>query len=188
MTPPSHRSVPPRRGSYPSSQGFSRRRALLVVAASAALGAGPGCISKPAVRPQAATIAGIDPGGVLLTLYVRVRNDNGFDVRVRGIRASVVIEKRYPLPPIVATPNVWIRAERATTLPVQMRIPFNMIQPLLNTTLGQRTIKYRVVGAADVTATSSLQIDIDDYRMDDEAKMNRRELAAMAVNGLFRPP
>lgn len=156
---------------------------LLIVVALSTLS---GCVTKPAVRPQAARIAGVDPGGVQFLLFVAVDNDNSFDIQVRGVRATVVIEDRYNLPPVVAQPNVWLRAGTSTTVQVPMRIPFNMVQPLLNTTLGKRELKYRVVGAADVTATSSLRIDFDDYKMDDEAKMNRGELASIAINGLFR--
>ncbi len=155
---------------------------LLVVALSTL----SGCVTKPAVRPQAARIAGVDAGGVQFLLFVAVDNENNFDIQVRGVRATVVIEDRYNLPPVVAQPNVWLRAGTSTTVQVPMRIPFNMVQPLLNTTLGKRELKYRVVGAADVTATSSLRIDFDDYKMDDEAKMNRNDLASLAINGLFR--
>jgi len=159
---------------------------LLVLVALSTLS---GCVTQPKVRPVAARIAGVDPGGVRFQLYVAVENDNSFDIQVRGIRATVVIENRYNLPPVVATPNQWLRAGTTTTVEVPMRIPFTMVQPLLNTTLGKRELTYKVYGSADVTATSSLRIDFDDYKMKGAKEtVNRGELAGLALNGLLRPP
>ncbi|MEM9693856.1 MAG: hypothetical protein AAGA56_15015 [Myxococcota bacterium] len=143
-----------------------------------------GCPKQPQMRLYGAGLGGIPgPQGIPLSLSVEVKNPNGFDVQVRNVRVSMLIEKKYQLPPIVYSPNVWLRAGTATIVRVPITIPWHMIQPLGATTVGSSIINYRVMGDADVTATSSLKIDDDDYEIDDKGQMNRNEVLGAALRG-----
>jgi hypothetical protein len=59
------------------------------------------------------------------------------------------------------------------------------VTPLVQTTVSSPTIKYRMVGYADVTATRALEIDFDDYKFDQVGGFSRAELVMAAGRGIF---
>jgi LEA14-like dessication related protein len=155
---------------------------LLLIAVS--LLAGTGCVTEPAVKLYGARIAGVSPQGVTLGVTMKVLNDNSFDIMVRGVRTNVTIGGRM-LPPVQATPQQWLPSGRATLIQVPVVIPWNTVTPLIQTTVASPTIKYRMVGFADVTATRALEIDFDDYKFDQTGGFSRAELVLAAGRGFF---
>jgi LEA14-like dessication related protein len=160
------------------------RRALVVLVALLALFAS-GCFSEPSMKLYGARISGATPYGVNLTMTMSVTNDNSFDVMVRDVRADVMLAKRYRLPTVVVSPNIWLPANRTTSLQVPVNIPWSMIGPLVGAGIGSPTIEYRVWGSANVTATRSLEIDWDDYKLDKEGRFYRQELISAAGRGFL---
>jgi LEA14-like dessication related protein len=145
---------------------------------------GSGCVTEPAVKLYGARIAGVSPQGVTLGVTMRVLNDNSFDIMVRGVRTNVTIGGTM-LPPVVATPQQWLPAGRGTLIQVPVVIPWGVVTPLVQTTVSSPTIKYRMVGYADVTATRALEIDFDDYKFDQIGGFSRGELVMAAGRGIF---
>lgn len=145
---------------------------------------GSGCVTEPAVKLYGARIAGVSPQGVTLGVTMKVLNDNSFDIMVRGVRTNVTIGGTM-LPPVQATPQQWLPAGRGTLVQVPVVIPWGVVTPLVQTTVTSSTIKYRMVGYADVTATRALEIDFDDYKFDQIGGFSRAELVMAAGRGFF---
>jgi hypothetical protein len=160
------------------------RRALVVLVALLALFA-TGCFSEPSMKLYGARISGASPHGVNLNLTMSVHNHNSFDVMVRDVRADVMLAKSYRLPSVVISPNIWLPANRATSLQIPVTIPWSMVAPLAGAGIGSPTVEYRVWGSANVTATRSLEIDWDDYKLDKEGRFYRQELITAAGRGFF---
>ncbi len=136
------------------------------------------CVSKPTMKLHRASVQSVSPAGIHLTLFMKVTNDNSFDVQVRNVRANVTLAGRYRMPPIRYNPAHWLPADGTTIVPVPVVIPWNLIGPLLQTTVGYTTIPYRTTGYVDVTATSSLQVENNDYELDEKGQISRAELVA----------
>lgn len=146
--------------------------------------AATGCVSEPAVKLYGARIGGVSPQGVTLGVTMRVLNDNSFDIMVRGVRTNVSIGNTM-LPPVQATPQQWLPSGRGTLVQVPVVIPWSTVTPLIQTTVSSPSIKYRMVGYADVTATRALEIDFDDYKFDQVGSFSRAELVLAAGRGFF---
>jgi len=95
----------------------------------------------------------------------------------------VIIAGRYRLPPLQYDPNKWLPAYRSTTVEVPLTVPWALVGPLLSTSVGSTTIKYRVVGLVDVTAVRMLGIRHNDYGLDEEGEVSRMELLMAASRG-----
>lgn len=162
------------------------RRALLVLVAALAVLAS-GCFSEPSMKLYGARITHATPYGVGLTMQMAVENHNSIDVMVRDVRADVVLAKSYRLPTVVVSPNQWLPANRSTLVQVPVIVPWNLVAPLLGTTVTSSTISYKVWGSANVTATRALEIDWDDYKLEKEGKFYRQELVAAAGRGFLGP-
>lgn len=139
------------------------------------------------VRVQSAT-----PQGLGLIMNVRVNNNEPFDVKVRNVRANVVIARTYQLPPIFYNPERWLGANRSTFVAVPVLVPWAMIRPLVLTTAGSPVIDYQVSGFIDVTAVRMLGIRVNDHPLNGGGSMSRVELLAVAgrsipINGPWAP-
>src|SRR5690349_6380906 len=94
---------------------------LFFLAFSTLLG---GCVTEPAVRLWTAQVRNVGPPGVTMNMTMAVRNDNAFDLQLRNLNANVVLQDRYALPPVNASPHVWFPAGRTTPLSVPVTIPW----------------------------------------------------------------
>ena len=146
-----------------------------------------GCPSKPVLELHGARLQSATPMGIGMTLIMRVNNDNAFDVKVRHVRVSAIIGRRYQLPMIRYNPEIWLPAGRSTQVPVPVVIPWHLVGPLIATTAGSNYIDYRVRGAVDVTAVRMLGIQRNDYAVDDEGRVSRMQLLAAAGRGAGIP-
>jgi hypothetical protein len=164
---------------------MARQRLRGVVLMLAALGlAELGCVSKPVLEVHSAWLRSATPDGVGLDLYLKVNNENVFDVQVRDVRAQVTIAERFRLPDLRFSPNQWLAAGRSTLVRVPMTVPWPMIPQLLAVTVGSDKIDYRVRGAADVTAVRALGIERNDYPVDEEGSLSRVDLVRVAQRSL----
>lgn len=161
-------------------RAFGTSLALLAVAPLA-------CVSKPTLKLHSARIESATPMGVGLMLMMKVTNDNSFDVQVRNVRVNVVLANRFPLPPIQYNPARWLPADGTTLVPVPVVIPWPMIAPLLGTTVGSVAIFYRCTGYADVTAIKMLNVERNDYPIDETGSVSRAALVMAAGQGVFTP-
>ena len=143
-----------------------------IVIALAALALG-GCVSKPTMELHHAEIRSASPSGIGMEVFLKVHNDNSFDVRVRNVRVNVVLANRYRLPPMAYSPNQWLPADRYTIVRVPVVIPWPMVAPLLAETVRAPTISYRVRGEADVTAIRSIGIKSDRHPVDEKGSIPR---------------
>ena len=159
------------------------RSLLCFLAVLAVVAAAPGCFDKPRMQIHAANIQQIQGTGVVINLTMRVENDNRFDIMVRNVRADVTLAERYRLPTIVMSPNQWIPSNSAAFVQVPVLVPWPMVAPLVQTTVGSMQIAYRAEGLADVTATQALGIEVDNYELNEEGMVSRAELIAAAGRG-----
>jgi hypothetical protein len=159
------------------------RKGVLAAAviAQALLG---GCVSKPAVTLQSAQLRSASLRGVGLDIFLKVENDNSYDIQIRNVRAQVTIADRYPLMPIDIQPNQWLPAEQTTIVRVPIVIPWQVVSPIVKTTLNRPLITYRVKGSADVTAIRMLGIERDNYPVDEGGSVLRQDLVNAAAGML----
>jgi LEA14-like dessication related protein len=144
-----------------------------------------GCVSKPAVTLHDASLRSASFRGIGLDVFLKVENDNSYDIQIRNVRAEVTIHGRYRLAPIDIQPNQWLPAEQATIVRVPVVIPWQMVPPIVQETLGSTTISYRVQGSADVTAVRMLGIERDNYPLDEQGSVRRQDLIN-AAGGMLR--
>jgi len=142
-----------------------------------------GCVSKPVVELHSARLAMASPQGIGMDVFLRVNNENAFDVQVRNVNVNVVIAKRFALPPVQFSPNQWLPADKSTLVRVPMVVPWPMVAPLLSATIGSKVITYRARGTADVTAVRMLGIQRNDYPLNEEGELSRSALVAAASRG-----
>ncbi len=153
---------------------------LLLILSSLAL---TGCISEPAMKLWGTQVRNAGPPGLSLNMIMRVKNENSFDIQLRNVRASVVLAGRYPLPPIVASPNKWLRAGQVDHVTVPVTIPWNMVPNLTATAARGPWVTFHVKGFADVTGTRALKIDHNDWRVNQQGKVSSAEILASAGRG-----
>ena len=144
-----------------------------------------GCVKQPSMDLEGARLSQFDGRGVAVELTMAVHNHNSFDVQLRNVRAKVIIADRYILPPVSMAPNKWLPAGATTHVRVPVQVPWEMVLPLVKTTVGSPQIHYRAIGNADVTATRTFAIDVDDYSVDQSGTLSRADLIAAAVRGGF---
>jgi hypothetical protein len=160
-----------------------RVRATILAVALCAASSSLGCVSKPVLELYSARVASASQQGVGLELTMQVNNKNSFDVKIRNVRASVLLAGRHQMPPIAYDPNQWLGAGRSTLVRVPAVIPWNQVGPLLRTTARSSEISYRVKGLADVTAVRMLGIQVNDYELDEEGSVPRSALLRAAGRG-----
>lgn len=143
-----------------------------------------GCFaSKPAMKLWGTQVRNAGPPGLAMNMTMRVENDNSFDIQIRNVRASVVLAGRFPLPPIVASPNTWLRAGQVSHVTVPVTVPWNMVPSLTATAALGPYVRFHVTGYADVTGTRSLKIDANDWRVNEEGVVSSAEIIASAGRG-----
>jgi len=147
------------------------RRSFLALALTPAFA--PGCVSKPKMQLHHAEVRTASPMGIGLEVFLKVNNQNSFDVQVRNVRVQTVMQGRWGLPPVAYSPNQWLPADGTTIVACPVVIPWALVGPLLAETVASPTISYRVRGEADVTAIRSVGIRSDNYPVDEEGTIPR---------------
>lgn len=142
-----------------------------------------GCAKTPTLTLHHAEIQSASLFGLGLSIVLSVENPNSFDLAVRNVRAKVTIANRYELP-IDYSPNQWLPAGKKTLVPVPVTIPYALLPDLANTTSNLQVLEYSVVGSVDVTATSALEVEKDNYPIDEKGSIQRADLFRAA--GLMR--
>jgi hypothetical protein len=144
---------------------------------------GTGCVTEPTVSVHHAEVQGAGWGGLNVVAYLKIRNDNDFDVMIRNVRANVTIGSGHALPPIYVSPNMWLKSDRYTLIAVPIFIPWNLMPALAAETVGSPVVTYYVQGAADVTATQTFGIKYDNYTVNQSGTIPRHLMvnAARAV-------
>lgn len=133
----------------------------------------PGCVSKPKMELHHAEVQTAGPMGIGMNVYLRVNNDNSFDVQVRNVRVQTTLQGRWTLPPVAYSPNQWLPADGTTVVQAPVIIPWPLVAPLLAETAMSPSISYRVRGEADVTAIRSIGIRSDNYPVDETGSIPR---------------
>jgi hypothetical protein len=142
-----------------------------------------GCVREPSMDLHGARLQQVDGQGLAIELTMSVRNNNSFDVQLRNVRVDVTIAKNFRLPHVMVSPNQWLPSGETTLVRVPVAVPWEMVMPMLQASLASPTIPYRAVGVADVSATRTLEIDVDDYAIDRDGTVSRDELLAAALRG-----
>jgi hypothetical protein len=141
----------------------------------AALAAAPGCVQQPAITIHHAEVRGMTPTGLGVIIYLQVRNDNSYDVQVRNVNVNVGFGRSGAvLGPINFAPNQWLPANQTAMVAVPVNVPWTLVPALVTETAGGYSIPYHVVGVADVTATSSLNIQRNNYPVDETGFVPRQ--------------
>ena len=120
------------------------RRSFLLLGAAGVVPLG--CVSKPKMQLHYARVSSAGPAGIGMDIFLRVNNQNSFDVQVRNVRVRTVLQGRYSLPPISYSPNQWLAADGTTIVRSPVIIPWPMVMPLLAETVAFSEIRYRVRG------------------------------------------
>lgn len=168
------------------------RFALPLLAALALPGAvATGCVEKPTMRLHHAEISGIRVSfppslGILMTVVVAVHNPNGYDVAVRAVRGRVTIADRFEMPVSYKAEGngVWLPAGETTLVRVPVSIPAETAYAVLQQAYSSPMIPYRFAGRADVTATSTFELEEDDYAVNEGGSVPRK-VVEDAIRGLF---
>jgi hypothetical protein len=154
--------------------------ALLACASSA-------CVRKPSMHLNHAEVSGVQfatfpPSlGVLLTVVVDVYNPNSYDVAIRAMQGQVIMADRYPLPLDFRPPGdgVWLPNGQTTQVRVPIGVPLDLVMTLLREAYASPEISYHVIGSANVTGTRTLQIEKDDYSVDERGSVTREQVQAI---------
>ena len=133
----------------------------------------PGCVSKPKMQLHHAEVQNAGPMGIGMNVFLRVNNENSFDVQVRNVRVQTTLQGRWTLPGVAYSPNQWLPADGTTIVQAPVIIPWTMVRPLLAETAMSTSIAYRVRGEADVTAIRSMGIRSDNYPVDETGSIPR---------------
>ena len=163
---------------------------LLVALAALAASGSVGCVSKPTMHLNHAEISGFQlqtfPPTVLMTVVVDVFNPNGYDVAIRAMRGQVMMADKYSVPLDFRPPGdgLWLPAGKTTQVRTPVAIPVDLALALLGESVAAPTIPYRIIGKADVTGTRSLQIEKDDYAVDERGSITREQIAQIIPNSL----
>jgi hypothetical protein len=152
------------------------------------LAVGSGCVTKPIAELYGVRVQSVGPAGIQLDMSMKVNNYNVFDVKVRNVRCNVVIDERFRLPPIVYNPDTWLGANASTIVHVPVTMPWNLVWPLINATVGSNVLPYRTDGWVDVTAVRMLGIQVNDYAFEDDGAVSRFELLTAAMRGMGPVP
>jgi hypothetical protein len=152
-----------------------------------ALAAAPGCVHEPVVSLHHAEFHGVSGYGVGLSIFLKVRNDNMYDVQVRNVHVNVVFGHGYVLGPIDFAPNQWLPSGQTTLVAVPVTIPWQLVPALISETVGSYAIPYQVHGVADVTGSRALSIERNNYPVDEAGSIPRQMLVDSARGALPIP-
>jgi hypothetical protein len=152
----------------------------------------PACgATKPTMKLNHAEITGVriafPPSlNVQMTVFVDVFNPNSYDIAVRAVRGQVLVANRYTLP-VDFRPQgegVWLASGSTTSVAVPLTITVQTGLAVLQESFTATMIPYQFVGRADVTATRTLQIEKDDYSVNEAGWFSRQQLEATLRGGL----
>jgi hypothetical protein len=151
------------------------------------------CVHKPTMTLDHAEISGVQLAtlppsvGLVMTVVLDVYNPNGYDVAVRAVRGQATFAGRYPLPVTFQAPpqGVWLPAGQTTQVRVPMTVPIQLAILLVQQSFASPSIAYRFTGAADVTATRTLQLESDNYAVDETGMVTRNDLLAVIPASFF---
>jgi hypothetical protein len=152
-----------------------------------ALAAAPGCVHEPVITLDHAQFQGASGFGVGLNIFLRVRNDNAYDVQIRNVHVNVVFGHGYVLGPIDFAPNQWLHSGQTTLVAVPVSIPWQLVPALVAETVGSYSIPYQVHGVADVTATQTFGFQRNNYPVDEAGSVPRQILVDSAQQALPIP-
>lgn len=160
-----------------------RRAALaLLLAGTAALGLAGCGVKEPTLQVQSASIAGgtatlgLPPQiGVVMAVYVSAKNENSFDIQVRGARGTLFMMNSYQIP-ISTSLGTWLKSDSTTSFVVPITIPLQTAIALLGGSLSVACIPYSVQGVADVTATSTFKLERDNQPLTQSGCLPRQTL------------
>jgi hypothetical protein len=154
-------------------------RTFAFLAVSSALA---GCVSKPTVQLDHAEIAGVQFGwppslAVQMNVYIDVTNPNSYDVAVRAVHGQATLMNNFVLPVEFRAqdPGIWMPAKQTTVVQVPINVPVQTGLAILSQ-LYSPSIPYHFVGRADVTATRTLQLEKDDYSVDESGSIPSQQL------------
>jgi hypothetical protein len=168
---------------------FLRARFLVALLAVASAG----CVSKPQMHLDHAEISGVQLAtlppslDVVMTVVLSVYNPNSYDVAVRAVRGQTIMANRYTLPVNYMAPGdgMWLPAKQTTPVRVQFSVPIQIAFALLQESFQAPIIPYRFQGKADVTATRSLQLEKDNYGVDEQGTVTREQMMAVLPNSFM---
>jgi hypothetical protein len=153
---------------------------------------GTGCVSKPTMHLNHAEISGVQLAtlpptiDVVMTIVLDVYNPNGYDVAVRAVRGQTMMAERYPLPVDYRAPGdgLWLPSHQTTQVRVPMSVPLALAFQLVQQAMASPVIPYRFQGKADVTATRSLQLEKDNYGVDESGTVTRDQMMSVIPNSI----
>jgi len=150
--------------------------------ALALLAGGAGCVTKPTAHIQNAVVRGASPQGLGVQMYLRVKNDNSFDIQVRRVRGRAIINGRWSMPVDLALYH-WLPSDSSTVMVVPMWIPWAML-PAIAFESFMPQVAFRLTGTADVTATRLFGVEKDDFPID-ETGVVPRDVLTRAARGVI---
>jgi hypothetical protein len=171
---------------------YAACRTFAALAALAVFVTCSGCVSKPTMHLDHAEISGVQLAtlppsiDVVMTIFLDVYNPNGYDVAVRAVRGQTVLAGRYPLAVDYHAPGegLWLPAHQQTNVRVPLSVPLPLVFQLVQEAMASPLIPYRFQGKADVTATRSLQLEKDDYAVDEQGTVTRDQMMAVLPNSI----
>jgi hypothetical protein len=149
------------------------------------------CVKKPTMHLNHAEISGVQlatiPPSVIMTVVVDVNNPNAYDVAIRAMRGQAVMAGKYTVPIDFRPPGdgLWLPAGQTTQVRTPVAIPVNIAIALVGEAIASPTIQYRIVGKADVTGTRTLQVEKDNYEVDEPGTITREQIQAILPNSLY---
>jgi hypothetical protein len=150
------------------------------------LAAVPACVEKPAITVHHAELRGLSAWGLNVMILLQVRNDNGYDVMIRSVNVHATFGRGLNLP-VSFAPNQWLRANQTTFVQVPVTLPWTAVPQLVAETTGAYAIPYHVKGVADVTATSTFQINRNNYPIDEDGAIPRQLVVDAARSAIPLP-
>lgn len=138
-----------------------------------------GCgTTKPKMAIHHAEVTGVQLGlplsvGVNLNIVLAVYNPNSFDIQIRSFNGQAVVNNRYPFYVNIA-PNLWLPSKQTVLMTVPVTMPASAAMQIMSETLNSPAVPYRVTGKANVTATSSLGVKVDDVEVDEQGLIQRQ--------------
>jgi hypothetical protein len=178
---------------------IAERRSLrsTLVAVALAACASVGCVQKPTVHLDHAEITGVQMAtmppslAVVMTVVLMVYNPNSYDVAVRGVRGQAILAGQYPLPVQFQAPppdGLWMPAGQTTAVRVPITMPIQLALALVQQGIALPTITYRFQGTADVTASHTLQLEKDNYSVDESGTITRDDMLKVVPASIQASP
>src|SRR5262245_20929163 len=155
------------------------RHAAVVLLVGLALG----CVEKPTMRLSHAEVTGVrisfPPAvGVLMKVVLNVHNPNSYDVAIRAVRGQVLLNERHTLPVDFKAPGsgLWLPSDQTTAVSVPVDVPLDIALAVLRESESVPNIPFRFAGRADVTATRTFQLERDDYSVNEQGWISRKQI------------